>query len=159
MARAAAHWRRGAVVKQTVRRLAEHQGNDRCRTRCDFQSATCRWRNSGRGRGRHERAALLPGRGRAACAERYGQPSESFMLVSPESCWYLCRNSTKNTCHYCRETLGCVRQKGVVGIALSVPGAKKRWYQQRYQEKTSMGKVALGWYGKIRKTEILIFIQ
>lgn len=48
---------------------------------------------------------------------------------------------------------------GIVGIALSVLGAKKRWYQQRYQEKTSMDKVALGWYGKIRKAGILIFIQ
>ena len=81
------------------------------------------------------------------------------MLVSPESCWYLRRNSTKNTSHHCRESMGSVRQMGIVGIALSVLGAKKRWYQQRYQEKTSMGKVALGWYGKIRKAEILIFIQ
>lgn len=48
---------------------------------------------------------------------------------------------------------------GIVGIVLSVLEAKKRWYQQRYQEKTSMGKVALGWYGKIRNVGILIFIQ
>ena len=55
--------------------------------------------------------------------------------------------------------MGSVGQMAIVGIALSVLGAKKRWYQQRYQEKTSMGKVALGWYGKIRKVGILIFIQ
>lgn len=55
--------------------------------------------------------------------------------------------------------MGSVGQMGIVGIALSVLGAKKRWYQQRYQEKTSMGKVALGWYGKIRKAGILILFS